>query len=506
MLVLEGRVRTRVPTSPCVSTRVPARTTHRTPVPSAHVPTRVPEAPHLATRVPAPPHVPTRRPPTQTRLMATSGGEVTATAEIYAHLGLEYAEQSIQVDKVAAIAVGVPAASTGEVTATATMRARYRVQAESSAEVSASGTARARHTLEAVQTIEAVTDGGPARARYNLEAIQDVAVDNVVDVRPRLALEAIQDAAVTACASTVASVGTVDADVTQAIEVDATADLRVRYPLEATQAIAVDQVATRDAIRVPLEATQSIAVDQTAAPRARYRLDAAQAVVAAPTAKLTPVIGAVSSSVVDATALARARHTIEAVTSAVASASADVEIRSVAFDQVASNTATNNPASVTMTTPACTLIIAVTNNIPGSATTTVDGNAPTLLGAAGNLRLFRADVAAGTHTITTTAGGSWRTLAVAAYTGVASVSGFAASSGTSATPSVTPTGTGLVAVGAFIGPNVSAAGTTSNGNIRAKQPAASSAYNLALADRAAAAPVSLTQTSAAWNAAGVWLS
>ncbi|WP_157226760.1 hypothetical protein [Gordonia soli] len=185
--------------------------------------------------------------------------------------------------------------------------------------------------------------------------------------------------------------------------------------------------------------------------------------------------------------------------------SAPPPVQAIAFDQAAGATATNADASVTMTTPACTLIIAVSNNIIGSASVTVDGVAPTLLGTSGNMRLYTATVAAGSHTITTTGGGSWRTLIVTAYTGVTTVSGLVTANASSTTPSVTPTGSGVLAVGAFLGPNVSAAGTTSNGDIRAKQASANTSYNLAMADRAST-PVSLTQASAAWNGAGVWLS
>ena len=177
----------------------------------------------------------------------------------------------------------------------------------------------------------------------------------------------------------------------------------------------------------------------------------------------------------------------------------------LAFDQVQSATATNANASVTMTTPAATLIIAASNNIITGMTVTVDGVAATLLGTQGDMRLYTANVAAGSHTIVGAASGAWRTLIVASYTGVSAVSGYAGASGTSVTPSITPSGSGTLAVAAFVGNNTSAAGTTSNGDLRAKQAAASAAYNLALADRTSA-PVTLTQTSAAWSAVGVWLS
>lgn len=176
------------------------------------------------------------------------------------------------------------------------------------------------------------------------------------------------------------------------------------------------------------------------------------------------------------------------------------------FDKCLTNTTTGSDASISITvSEQAQLVILASNNIPSGLNAIVDGVTLTALGSIGSSKLYTISVSAGTHTVTASAGGSWRTLIVSSYIGVTSVSGIITASASSVTPSITPSGSGAIAVGGFQGVRVSDAATVSNGDIRGKQVAANTSYNLALADKSSA-PVTLTQSSSSqWYALGIWL-
>lgn len=177
------------------------------------------------------------------------------------------------------------------------------------------------------------------------------------------------------------------------------------------------------------------------------------------------------------------------------------------FVQAASDAKTNANATVTLTTGASKLLIGVTANTVGTTplSVQVDGVTVAPVGSVTTTRLhwlYVVDVAAGSHTINTVSGGSWRTLIVAEYAGVSAVGAYTSDVSSSGVAALTPAGAGAVAV-AFIA-NASAHTATSDDIIRRQQAGESSTYSLALVENVAA-PLNLA-TSGAWSAGGVWLS
>lgn len=327
MIVLAGRVTTPVPNRPYIFTGVPVSRVATVLPGVPHVKAQLPESPKVRAGLPSAPHYRTRRPPTKNRLVAGNTTTVSGSAVVHARLGVEFAEQSVQVDQAGKIAVGLGAVSAVGVSGSALVRALYRVDASNAVGVAGSGAARARHTLAASQAIATATDGGDARALYSLTAAQNIVVDQPVESRPFIDVAASQDVGVVSAASSVPSVGTVNADAVQDIGVDSAAIVRVRHAVNATQEIVSGESTVLDGLRVPLAASQGVAVvgagDDA---RALYTLTATGAATATGTAAGNPALAAVNTTSASATATARPVHTIAATSSTTTDGSATTTI------------------------------------------------------------------------------------------------------------------------------------------------------------------------------------
>lgn len=506
MIVLAGRVTTPVPHRPYIFTGVPVSRVATVLPGVPHVKARLPEVPVVGAKLPAAPHYRTRRPPTKNRLVAGNTTAVVGSAVVHARLGVEFAEQSVQVDQAARVAVGVAGASAVGVSGTAVVRALYRVDAANSSEVAGSGVARARHTLNATQSIVTTTAGGDARALYNLTAVQNVMVDQPVDTRPFIELDASQDIGVVSAASSVPSVGTVNADATQDVGVDSAAVVRVRHAVAATQSIVSGQSTVLDGLRVPLAASQGVVVSGVGDARALYALAASQAVTTSSAGVASPSLSATGSAGVDGTGLSRARHTLAASSSATVGSTATATAAYFAYDNftVAEGLSTT---SLNLTVGAnATAIVFVAGNTTNAAR--VDGVNMTLVAKTSNAAMwFATALAAGTRAIQVDRStSSGHIVSAVSYTGVSQVVGGVTASGTSTTPSGTPSGSGgRVLVGFdFSAGSTEIDSVTSDGDVRVKYRR-TSGNCLAVADRAGPSVSLTTPSSAAWTSIAVRL-
>ncbi|AMS02776.1 minor tail protein [Gordonia phage Yeezy] len=179
--------------------------------------------------------------------------------------------------------------------------------------------------------------------------------------------------------------------------------------------------------------------------------------------------------------------------------------KALGFVQASSDAKSNANATVTLTTGAGKLLIGVATNSTNGLSLQVDGATVAPAGSVTSTRIhlvYVVDVASGEHTINTVGGGSWRTLIVAEYIGVATVGPYTSEVSSSGTAAVTPAGAGSVAV-AFIA-NSNAGTAASDDTIRAQQVGVSATYSLALVENTTP-PLNLA-TSGAWSAGGLWLS
>ncbi|QFP97047.1 hypothetical protein SEA_SUERTE_28 [Gordonia phage Suerte] len=345
MLVLRGRVPTRVPERPRqptalpsarVSTPVPESIRHATPLPGPRA---------VDTVVPSAPHIPTRRPPTKNRLIAQGSAAVTGSAAVHARLGVEYAENGMLVEGIATVVIGGRASNTTEVSGTAAVRVRHEVAATGSAAVAATAVARARYTRNATQAVDTGDTVASIRATYRLAAAQSVTIDSTVVARPIIAIDAGQSVDVANVASSVPSVGTVSVDAAQSIEASGAAAVRLRHILTATQDVAVSESATRDAIVIPGAGAQTIAVEGAATTRARYSLAASQTVAVAGAARGAPALNAANAVAVSGAATSRPRHTLYAASSAAVSSAATADIVTIKRQRVNLVSEVPNPAA-----------------------------------------------------------------------------------------------------------------------------------------------------------------
>ena len=249
---------------------------------------------------------------------------VVGSAVVHANLAVEYAENGLLVDGVAAIAVRMRADGSAIVEGTAIVRVRHTIDATNSAAVDGAATTRPRHTLAATQSVATGDSVADVRALYRLAATQDVTVDSVVDARPTIPLAATQDLDASGIASAVPSAGIVPVDATQTVTVEGVAVVRVRHTLTAAQAIEVDESASRDGIHIPIAAAQAISTAGSATVRALYALTAAQAVGVSGSAMGSPSLRAAGSAAVEGTATTRPRHTLAAAGTAVVAGAANV--------------------------------------------------------------------------------------------------------------------------------------------------------------------------------------
>lgn len=259
---------------------------------------------------------------------------VSGSAAVHAHLGVEYAENGVLVDGVAAIAVGSRASNTAAVSGSAAVRVRHNLAATGSAAATGAAAARPRHTIAATQAVGTGDSVANVRATYRLSATQAVEVASTVIARPVVSLDAEQSVDTIGVASSVPSVGTIDVDAAQSLEVSGVATVRVRHSLAATQTVTVVESATRDAIRVPGAGAQSVAVDGSAAVRARYSLIASQSVGVAGTARATPALTAAGSAMASGSGATRPRHTLEGASAAAVSGSATAAARTFAPQRI----------------------------------------------------------------------------------------------------------------------------------------------------------------------------
>ncbi|WNM69739.1 minor tail protein [Gordonia phage Crater] len=506
MIVLAGRVVTPVPNRPYVFTAVPVSRVGVVLPAVPHVRTRLPSVPSVGVKLPSVPRFRTRRPPTKERLVAGNTFTVSGSAVVHARLGVEFAEQSAQVDQAGKLAIGLNAAGAAVVSGTAVVRALYTVTATNSVDTVQSGVSRPRHVLTATQAIVIATDGGGARALYSLAASQDIVVDQPVVSRPLIEVDAAQDIAVVSSASSVPSVGTVNADATQTLAVESVAVVRVRHTVSAVQSIETGESTILDGLRVPLAAAQNVGVSGVGDGRARYTLNASNSVAVTDVATPVPSLTATGSSVVAGTALSRARHILAASSSAVVDSTATATAAYFAYDNstVIDGSSTT---SVNLTVAAnATIIVFVAGNTTNAAR--VDGVNMSLVGKTSNAAMYYATgLAAGSRAIQVDRStSSGHIVSAVSYTGVSSVSGGVTASGTSNAPSGTPTGSGgrtLVGFD-FSAGSAEIDSVTSNGEVRVKYRR-TTGNCLAVADRAGS-PVTLsTPASGSWTSIAVRL-
>ncbi len=198
---------------------------------------------------------------------------------------------------------------------------------------------------------------------------------------------------------------------------------------------------------------------------------------------------------------------VAATTSSATSGMQVPEILSAGPSFVTASTGTTN---VSITVPEGGTIVAFSYDNISNSIVTCSGGVTMTSAATASLNTTRIShavgVAAGTYTVTMSgSSGSFRTMIVAAYQGVTSASGGVSGEGGYATPTLTPTGTGLLAVAGFRGSSMPSGTTTSNGDIRSRATNATQPMDLILVDRSTT-PVSLSLASAlSWIGVGLWL-
>lgn len=519
MIVLAGRVTTPVPNRPYIITGVPVSRVGTVLPARPHVKARLPESPKVRAKLPSAPHYRTRRPPTKNRLVAGNTTVVSGSAVVHARLGVEFAEQSVQVDQAGKLAVGLGAVSAVGVSGSALVRALYRVDASNAAGVAGSGVARARHTLAASQAIATTTDGGDARALYSLNAAQNIVVVQPVESRPFIDVAATQDITAASAASSVPSAGTVNADATQDIGVDTAAIVRVRHSVAATQSIVSGQSTVLDGLRVPLAASQGVAVVGSGDARALYALAASQAVVTSSAGVVSPSLSAIGTAGVDGSGTSRVRHTLAANSSAAVDSTATASAASylpITFGSANSAKTTNGSTiSTSLTTTAGATAILLVNGAATAVSATCDGNPMTLLGSESTYwAVFVVHgLSAGSHTFTANrvSGTAGLGVAVSSYNNVAGATIGAVTTGTSTTPSTSDSGAAPYewVVGCFTvrGSEASAGVTATVGTVRQQNfIITANDRGYVITDRAGAGAVTLaTSSSYMWRAVPVRL-
>lgn len=153
------------------------------------------------------------------------------------------------------------------------------------------------------------------------------------------------------------------------------------------------------------------------------------------------------------------------------------------------------------------IIVFVAGNLTAAAR--VDGAAMTLIGKTSNAAMYGiTGLAAGVRNVQVDrSGSSGHIVGVFSYTGVSTVTGGELGSGSSNTPSGTPSGSGhLALVGFDFGVSSGDVGSVvSNGSLR-QLYRRTAANALAVADKDSA-PVTITNpTGGSWTSIGVWLS
>lgn len=238
-------------------------------------------------------------------------------------------------------------------------------------------------------------------------------------------------------------------------------------------------------------------------------------VMAADAAALTPAVAA-SSRVDGELATGTALHPVptlaagSTVTATTSSATAGMQVPEILSAGPSFVTASTGTTNVSITVPEGGTIVAFSYDNLGNSVATCSGGV-TMTSAAtassNNTRISHAvGVAAGTYTVTISgASGSYRTMIVAAYQGVTSASGGVSGGANNTTPTLTPTGTGLLAVAGFRGSSMPSGTTTSTGDIRSRATNATQPMDLILVDRSTT-PVSLSlASSTSWIGVGLWL-
>lgn len=114
---------------------------------------------------------------------------------------------------------------------------------------------------------------------------------------------------------------------------------------------------------------------------------------------------------------------------------------------------------------------------------------------------------ADTYTVTMSgSAGAFRTQIVAVYQGVSSASGAVTGNANNTSPTVSPSGSGLLAVAGFRGSSMPSGTTTSTGDIRGRANNPSQPMDLVFVDHSTS-PVSLSlASSTSWIGIGLWLS
>ena len=325
MILLSGRVPTRVPESLRVTTAVPdPRVTTAVPT-GPRVATAVPN-PHLPTRVPSAPHIPTRRPPTKERLVARGSATVTGVARLHVRMAVEYAEQGIAITQATNVGVAQKVRGTCDVSGTADVWTRYAVDATQAVSVVGQGTPRDRRTLDAFQGAAVYGDGGAPHVTHMLDATQTVDTDTTVDFRPIVPLAATGDVT-TDGAGMLGLAGSVVVYATQSIDTTSTATARLRYSIAAGNSADTTQTTTRDGITIPTVAAQAIDTAGQATTRPRHTVTALGSGVAAGTSVAGVKVAALGSATTTGSASPRGRYTVSGSGSAATTGAADVLAR-----------------------------------------------------------------------------------------------------------------------------------------------------------------------------------
>ncbi|WP_336790504.1 hypothetical protein [Gordonia malaquae] len=237
--------------------------------------------------------------------------------------------------------------------------------------------------------------------------------------------------------------------------------------------------------------------------------------MAADAAALTPAVAA-SSRVDGEVATGTALHPVptlaagSAVAATTSSATAGMQVPEILSAGPSFVTAATGVTTVSITVPEGGTIVAFSYDNTANSVVTCSGGVTMTSAAVASSNTTRIShavgVPAGTYTVTMSgSGGAFRTMIVAAYQGVTAVSGGVSGGATNTTPTLTPTGTGLLAVAGFRGSSMPSGTTTSTGDIRSRATNATQPMDLILVDRSTT-PVSLSlASSTSWIGVGLWL-
>ncbi len=182
-------------------------------------------------------------------------------------------------------------------------------------------------------------------------------------------------------------------------------------------------------------------------------------------------------------------------------ASISQKLSAPAFLAAAQSSVTNGKASTSITTSEPATIVVAQMCWTSSPVLTVDSTAATQIARVGDWSLWAITVGAGSHLIESGASG-WNILAASAYT-QATVSTSATVTGTSNSPSVSPSGGPGRLVAGFGGGQVGQAGATSStGTIRAR---VNDPRGVSIMDTITSTASITTPTLDGWTGLGVWL-